>query len=71
MGCTGLQQEEAVAVTLANAMLPQHSLPRCVISAYSGVEVAKDDELFRPGHRRDGGSQILSFTSSGLVMAGA
>ena len=41
--CTFAQQEKAFAVLLANAVLPQYSLPSAALAADTGVEVSQQN----------------------------
>lgn len=59
MGGTSFQQEESVAVTLANSVLPKHTFPRRVVTPDTDVKIAQIDELVSPGYGRDGILQIL------------
>ena len=54
VGGAELKEELAVAVVLAQALVPQHFLPRQVVSADQGYEVTEKDELVCPRQGRDG-----------------
>ena len=57
-----LQQEYTIAVTLANAILSNGSFLGSTITAYSVIEISKQNELVRPSLQMSGGHQDLHKT---------
>ena len=44
---TKLQEEEAITVTLSDAILPNYVLPCFVVRAHTGIKVTKYNKLIR------------------------
>ena len=61
-----------VAVTISDAMLPKYVVPGVMVSPYSSIEIAKDDELLRLCRSNERIEflikLVLDVTSSGFVM---
>nr|VZH97055.1 unnamed protein product [Spirometra erinaceieuropaei] len=63
--CAGSEQQQTIIVVATETVRAQHSSPGSMVCADVGVEVAKDNQLFRHRHSRQEGVQGWSSSERG------